>query len=725
MKLDNNWSVLQDVHDLGEKLEIYRDGFDFDNCSHLISGWEPIDRLAALQVVFSDTPYYGRELRYFNDAPWWYQCSFSLDALPKAAAALLWFESVDYYCKVWLNGKLVGEHEGYFEHFEFPVADLLKEHENKLIVKVWSPWDREILANAEAMRAYSAKREMVKGTYEHADGFIQRDVNPVGICGDVILKINPRAGFCSAWQAQATVSSDLLSGQVSVQAALAGNAQGLTASCRVCDRMGRTVCSESKTLSGEANSVAFSLPLDQPKLWSTWDRGEANLYRVDLTLSDENGMLDCISKQVGFRKAELLRTPDTTQFYLNGEKIYMRGTSYFADIYLSELCYARYYKDLKLIRDAGFNAVRVHVHVERDAFYDICDEMGLAVIQDSDFNWDHPTDDTWVKRAVDVFGSMVSLLRDHPSIICWVALNEPDVWKIFTNGLLEQTPEDEIMLGTICTKLMNELKRLDPDRPYIRASREEDDPESGDSHTYTGSLATGTEYTDIAGTTEKLNTEFGMDVPGCIQGLYKDRRIYRKLAPIAGELEEMERYQYRLLRYYIDHYRSMKYAPCSGYFQFMFIDLCPQSFYGVLDFYGYPKKGYYALMEANRPLGLIARQTASGFRILLVNDYLKSFQGRVAYTVLKDGVCVDSGVFEAQIGADTLQTVGEVACAWDDGCKTDLFLCFTAQDGTLLSENRYEDAFREMKHIKGHSNVLDNELGMRLFMLRDYEARRR
>jgi len=185
---------MQDVHDLGETLGLYREDFDFAQCAHLLSDFEPLPRLGALQVLLSDQLYYGRALRYFNQAPWWYRCQF--DAGETAGCvALLRFLAVDYYCKVYLNGALVGEHEGYFEPFELDVTGLLREKDNRLFVKVWAPWDDQILTGGEAMRCFSVKRAMVKGTYEHADGFIQRDVNPVGILDDVELRLTPGAAL--------------------------------------------------------------------------------------------------------------------------------------------------------------------------------------------------------------------------------------------------------------------------------------------------------------------------------------------------------------------------------------------------------------------------------------------------------------------------------------------------------------------------------------------------
>lgn len=715
MKYLTNWSVMQDVHDLGEKLEIYADGFRFDECAHLVSAFEPIPRLAALQVLFSKHPYYGRELRYFNQAPWWYFCQFDAGDL-EGSIGLLRFLSADYYCKVFLNGTLVGSHAGYFEPFEFDVTPLLKEKDNRLFVKVWAPWDTEILDNADPVRCYSVKRAMVKGTYEHADGFIQRDVNPVGLLDEVEFRLLPKAALFRDWN----VGVSYHAGEASAAVHVSAQASGMFQSCQVCaqvlDDMGTLVAEELTSISPDG-TVSVDLELAAPKLWTCWDRGAPALYTVRLVLSEQKHVLDLLEKKVGVRSVELKRDRQKTVFFLNGRSIFLRGTSYFPDIYLSEMNGDRYYRDLQLIRGAGFNAVRVHVHVEKDAFYDICDQLGLLVIQDSDFNWDHPTDPVWLESAAATFGAMVRTRKDHPSILCWVALNEPDLWKIFTNGLLAQTPESEIMLHTLCTLLMNELKRLDPDRPYIRASREEDDPESGDSHNYIGSLTVGTAYTQIDGSVEKLNTEFGMDVPGDFQSLFRDRRIFEHLRPIFPDLEGLQEYQYRLLRYYVDHYRAQKYAPCSGFFQFMFIDLCPQSFYGALDYYGIPKRGYYALLESCQPLGLIARKTDSGFQILLANDYLRPFSGTVSYSIMREGVSLRQGSFSASVGEDALLMVGDVDWPFNAETPVDLRLTFTDSAGELLTENTYTALFQEFPAMAAQS--LDNELGIRMYHFQD------
>ena len=187
--LSQGWRVLQDVHEMGEKLRIWRRDTAENGKNTALSDWEPISRLDYLQLLFAPQPYFGRELRYFNQAPWWYRLEFRTPA--GATGATLRFEGVDYYAKVWLNETLLGEHEGYADPFEFEAGPLLeRSRTNVLTVKVSSPWDTEYAPNQELNRVHYVVRNMIKGTYEHADTFVQRDVNPIGIWRPVRLVLH-------------------------------------------------------------------------------------------------------------------------------------------------------------------------------------------------------------------------------------------------------------------------------------------------------------------------------------------------------------------------------------------------------------------------------------------------------------------------------------------------------------------------------------------------------
>ncbi len=104
---------------------------------------------------------------------------------------------MDYYCKVWLNGVYLGSHEGYSAPFSFFTRRGSTEKRKE-------PTDRKksghhgmtrLQQNRQERRTFLIYRNMVKGTYEHSDTFIQRDVNPVGIYGSVSLRIQKGTGF--------------------------------------------------------------------------------------------------------------------------------------------------------------------------------------------------------------------------------------------------------------------------------------------------------------------------------------------------------------------------------------------------------------------------------------------------------------------------------------------------------------------------------------------------
>ena len=103
----------------------------------------------------------------------------------------LCFTNVDYYCKIWLERCISWfSRQGYSAPFSFSLDEVVQRNgKNRLIVKVWSPWDEEVAADQQEKRTFAVYRNMVKGTYEHSDTFIQRDVNPVGIYGSVSLRI--------------------------------------------------------------------------------------------------------------------------------------------------------------------------------------------------------------------------------------------------------------------------------------------------------------------------------------------------------------------------------------------------------------------------------------------------------------------------------------------------------------------------------------------------------
>lgn len=714
--LEDGWYILQDVHDTGEELGLYTDRGDFTEMGPQISEWEKLSELKHLQLLFAGQPYFGRELRYFNQAPWWYRHEFDLPG-GKQQRIRLRFTNVDYYCKVWVNGLPAGEHEGYSAPFSFDITNLVRPGaKNLLIVKVSSPWDEEVEKGKEDSRTILVKRKMVKGTYEHSDTFIQRDVNPVGIYGRVELIITEQESMKERPEISYELSEGMSSAAVKAKGIFEGLIPGAGYRMVLKIKDERTCIHKAEaaldfTAEGGQEERVCSVKMEDIQLWNTWDHGQPRMYTAEVLLERDGSRVCAKETAFAFRKTEILRTEEMTRFRLNGRDFYVRGTSYFPDCYISAMTEERYYRDLLNIRAAGFNLVRVHVHVEQDIFYDLCDNMGIAVIQDSEYNWTHPSTDAWAEKFIGIYKENVRMLMRHPSIICWIGMNEPgcvDPDGDTRRRFMEENPGP---------RLYRELQEMDADRPVIKGSFCNEDIFSGDSHNYLGSLSGG-QYREIYGTTEKLNTEYGFDAPACAESLKKVPAVYGRLAGIAKEIPVIQDYQYKLLKYYTEHYRIQKYAPCSGYVQFMFIDLCPQSFYGLYDWWGIPKKGLQAMLESNSPVGIFAKYRDALDGIYAVNDTDKKYEDCEVFWVITEtegGDVVEQGTIKICMEPDSVGEAVHFQKGYGEGQRWNLYVSITGKDGDCIAQNSYKDIFVLSSGVKGHPERMSHETGMRIY----------
>ena len=589
---------------------------------------------------------------------------------------------------------------------------ILPGQKNTLIVKVWSPWDREICDNRQDRRTYLVYRNLVKGTYEHSDTFVQRDVNPVGIYGDVTLELRNAICFDERPEIGYDLSDDLRDARIcaSVSVANADSSGTLRMTCT--DHLSHETIVTAESLIHANGSSTITAEAKNIRLWNTWDKGGVWLYDVKLELLQDDFVAQVYEETLGFRKIEMQRDEKITRFYLNGNPFYVRGTSYFPDLYVSNMCYERYKRDLLNIKAAGFNLVRIHVHVDLPVFYELCTEIGIGIMQDSEFNWMHPASDEFADRFIRVYLDTIKMLKRHSSMFCWICMNEPGLEDPM--GMLN----GRAMTINPGPRLFASVRQEDPTRPVIKGSGIPADITSGDSHNYQGSLnGNNGHYSDIYDTTEKYNTEFGFDAPPCIFSLKKCPPAMKRLEKIVDRLPEIGEYQFKLLKYYTEHYRIQKYAPNSGYVQFLFSDMCPQSFYGIYDWWGLPKRGLDAMLESNMPQGVFLkynRDEAVG--IYAVNDDLDDLGELVLRYVFTDenGSVIDSQNCPLRLHADSVVHVCDINLKAKKHGVVNCALILMRQ-GRVIATNHYEDLFNMPDHIEGHPERISHEIGMRLY----------
>jgi beta-galactosidase len=133
--------------------------------------------------------------------------------------------------------------------------------------------------------------------------------------------------------------------------------------------------------------------------------------------------------KVGIRKTEL--KPDG--FYLNGKKLFLSGTNRH-----QEYPYVGYavpdnaqWRDAYLIKQAGFNFVRLSHYPQAPAFYDACDALGI-IVMDAIAGWQHFGPAPFEQRCKEDLREMILRDRNHPSVVFWEnSINETQMAETF------------------------------------------------------------------------------------------------------------------------------------------------------------------------------------------------------------------------------------------------------------------------------------------------------
>ncbi len=194
---------------------------------------------------------------------------------------------------------------------------------------------------------------------------------------------------------------------------------------------GREVAAQIETIEGKnigapvvvavpagASRVAVKTQVSQPAMWTA---ETPNLYRVTVTLrgGDAATPAHTLTERFGFRTFEL-RPGDG--LYLNGSKITLKGVnrhSFWPETGRT-LSHERNREDVRLMKEANLNAVRMSHYPPDPEFLDLCDEMGLYVLNELG-GWQASYDTPTGRRLIV---SLVTRDVNHPSILFWDNGNE-------------------------------------------------------------------------------------------------------------------------------------------------------------------------------------------------------------------------------------------------------------------------------------------------------------
>ena len=395
------------------------------------------------------------------DGPAWYRTDFWADYDMADLFVKLHFGAVCYKTTIWLNGELIGEHEGDFLPFEFDVTGkILQDQKNILALRV------ETL-NADSVNTIPT----TPGRYDY---WIYS-----GVYREVYLETTSHLTIYDIF-AHGEPSGD--GAQVTAQVRVLNRTdqpQPVTVSVRVGkDSNGyhplATMAGDFLVPAKSFITVEFTAPIDFQEYWPqrSWqwlyckvDLQEAQsgaavpseTYQADRKLPPRAPMTpyelyygyDIQNVRFGVRKIEV----DGRKILLNGQPVYFKGLNRHDEYPLlgRAITDEIYQNDVEQMDQANINALRTAHYPNEPRIYDLADEYGFLVFEEipaTGLNFKEMKNEKVRSLALDYARRMVHRDRNHPSIVLWSAGNEPVPWGDSEFNSL----------------IYNEMKTIDPTR---------------------------------------------------------------------------------------------------------------------------------------------------------------------------------------------------------------------------------------------------------------------
>ncbi|MDR2086540.1 MAG: DUF4982 domain-containing protein [Dysgonamonadaceae bacterium] len=402
----------------------------------------------------------------------WYQKNLHIPTAQEGQKVFLYFEGVYNRSEVFLNGHSLGKRPNGYISFLFDATPHVRfGKENLLTVRV-----------------------------DHSQSADSRWYTGSGIYRNVwLIYANPT--HIAHWGVfvypeKATEKDARLSVEVEIVNESATN-QTLIVRNELISPEGKVVAKNEQKAgitAGKQNKLTLSLPVKRPQLW---DLEHPHLYALKTTVLQNGKVIDETTTTTGIRSF----TFDSDKgFALNGKGMKMKGVCIHHDAGVLGSAVPRevWKRRLQTLKQIGVNAIRTSHNPQAPYLYDLCDELGMFVLNEAYDEWEFPKN-KWIEGwnvgtpghqgSFDIFAEwgeqdladMVRRDRNHVSVFAWSIGNEVDypndpyshpvldgdnqgfTQKMF-GGYKKDAP-DANRLGGIAKRLVAVVKQYDRSRP--------------------------------------------------------------------------------------------------------------------------------------------------------------------------------------------------------------------------------------------------------------------
>lgn len=480
LNLNGTWSFDFDPKDVGERQRWFEPGHQWGKVIRVPFGWQSLAGFGEEGRASNDV--YASQFADYKGYAWYKRAFRVPEDFPPKGPVMMRFGAVDWSAKVWLNGKLAGQHRGGFTPFEVNLGRLEAGSVNVVVIRAWEP-------NNGEWTPYPMGKQT--GWYTATGGIWQTVwLEPRTTARLRTVHVTPlldfQTGALSPSRSRAKV-------EVAARGAQAGTVE------IVVRRPGEEAFFGPGPVTGgdvvgtahialQDGEGAVVIPIPDPDLW---EPDAPQLYSAEIRLSTPGReRADGAVATFGMRKIERRWAPGHSPqdrndprrryryVYLNNHPIYLRaaldqafnpwGVYTYTGLYQGESLAGgsvadpekgSILYDLRKLKELGFNAARMHIKVNDPLYSYWADVLGTMVWQDMPNFGILGYKPTAKRLWEDVLREAIHRDYNHPSVIIWDDFNE--AWGLAPDGPIVGDPRAWVVEMVALTR------QLDPSRLVV------------------------------------------------------------------------------------------------------------------------------------------------------------------------------------------------------------------------------------------------------------------
>lgn len=416
MSLNGKWKFNWVKKPADRPQDFYKNNFD-------VSSWKDIEVPSNWQMKGYGKPIYVNNMDHGRS--WWdgkrpnppfvdhsynpvgsYRRDFNLPANWQAKEVFIHFAGVTSAYYVWINGQKVGYAQGSFTAKDFNISKHLKPGKNTVAVEVYRWCDGSYLEDQDMWRMSGIQR-------------------------DVTLIARPKS-YLRDYYVVTDLDENYQNADLKIRANLnnKGVATKNTLQLKLKDADGKIVWQSKQSVklgAGKEEVLSFDTFVKNPKKWTA---ETPYLYTLTFEQLDAKGqLLEVVAQKVGFREVEV----KDGIYMINGVQVKMKGVNRH-DMHPTlgqAITDEVYRKELILMKKYNINAVRTAHYPNPHILYQICDEIGLYVMDEANMEFNvankgnrNRSNPEWTAAFVNRMARMVERDKNHASVVFYSLGNE-------------------------------------------------------------------------------------------------------------------------------------------------------------------------------------------------------------------------------------------------------------------------------------------------------------